>query len=70
MISKEDNKMSEDFERIEDMEAKETRNKLPIGWLVLYIGLIVWGIYYLAAYTPQLSGWSQAGAYEKSVESK
>jgi len=62
--------MPEDFEKIEDMEAKETRNKLPIGWLVLYFGLIVWGIYYLVAYTPMFSGWTQSSAYEKSVEKK
>lgn len=59
--------MQEDFDRIEDLEAKETARKLPLGWLILYIGLIVWGIYYFFAYTPAISGWSQSSAYEESV---
>jgi hypothetical protein len=41
-------------------EAKETSRKLPAGWLLLYWGLIVWGVFYLWAYTPGLGGWSQA----------
>ena len=41
-------------------EAKETSRKLPVGWLVLYFGLIAWGVWYLWAYTPALGGWSQA----------
>lgn len=42
------------------MEAKETSNKLPVGWLLLFWGLVLWGIFYLWAYTPSLGGWSQA----------
>jgi len=45
---------------LEAMEAKETANKLPVGWLLLFWGLIVWGIFYLWAYSPALGGWSQA----------
>jgi hypothetical protein len=40
-------------------EAKETSRKLPLGWLVLFWGLVVWGVAYLWAYTPALGGWSQ-----------
>ena len=42
------------------LEAHETSRKLPVGWLLLFWGLIVWGAYYLWAYTPALGGWSQA----------
>jgi hypothetical protein len=45
-------------------EAKETTRKLPVGWVLLFWGLIVWGIWYLWAYTPALGGWSQAGDLE------
>ncbi len=41
-------------------EAKETARKLPTGWLLLFWGLIGWGVYYLWRYTPGLGGWSQA----------
>jgi cytochrome c oxidase cbb3-type subunit 3 len=33
--------------------------KVPRGFLLLFFGLIAWGIYYIAAYTPEFSGWSQ-----------
>lgn len=59
--------MAEDLDNIEAFEAKETAHKLPIGWLVLFVGLILWGLYYVATYTPALSGWSQEKAYEESV---
>lgn len=59
--------MPEDFDNIEEFEAKETAHRLPIGWLVLFIGLIIWGIYYWAQYSPAISGWTQEGAYEQSL---
>lgn len=60
--------MTEDIDNIEDLEAKESANKLPLGWLILFWGLIIWGVYYFVAYTPSISGWSQAKAYEESVK--
>ncbi len=41
-------------------EAKQTSHTLPIGWSLLFWGLIAWGVYYLWAYTPALGGWQQA----------
>ena len=40
-------------------EAKDTAKKLPVGWLLLFWGLVVWGAFYLWKYTPALGGWSQ-----------
>lgn len=60
--------MKEDMDNLEEFEAKETAHKLPIGWLVLFWGLIIWGVYYIAAYTPAISGWSQEAAYEQSIK--
>ena len=59
--------MVEDFDDIEAFEAKDTSRKLPVGWLILFWGLIIWGIFYFVAYTPAISGWSQEKAYEESV---
>jgi len=59
---------NEEIDNIEKFEAKETSKRLPSGWLILFIGLIVWGIYYIAAYTPAISGWSQEKAYEESLK--
>ncbi len=61
--------MAEDVDNTEEFEAHETSKKIPAGWLMLYIGLILFGIYYFAAYTPEISGWSQAKAYEESHSS-
>ena len=41
-------------------EAKDTSKKLPVGWLLLFWGLIAWGAFYLWKYTPALGGWSQS----------
>jgi hypothetical protein len=45
----------------EAMERKDTAHTLPVGWQVLFYGLIVWGAYYLYAYSPWSTGWTQAG---------
>lgn len=59
--------MHEESDRIEDMEREETKHKLPMGWLLLLLGLLVWGIYYTASYTPEISGWSQEKQYQESI---
>lgn len=41
-------------------EAKETSHTIPVGWALLFWGLVVFGAYYLWAYTPALGGWQQA----------
>jgi hypothetical protein len=48
----------------EAMERKATATAVPAGWLILFFGLIAWGAWYLWAYSPWGSGWTQAGAYE------
>jgi cytochrome c oxidase cbb3-type subunit 3 len=45
----------------------ESHNKVPRGFLVLLLGLIAFGAYYIAAYTPEFSGWSQYKALEKEL---
>jgi hypothetical protein len=45
----------------ESMEQKETAHAVPAGWLVLFFGLIAWGAWYLWAYSPWGSGWTQEG---------
>jgi hypothetical protein len=49
-------------------ESVDAKRKIPLGWLILFWGLILWGIYYFASYTPSLSGWSQEKAYEESLK--
>jgi len=46
----------------------EAHNKVPRGFLVLFFGLIAFGVYYIAAYTPGISGWSQYKALSKEME--
>ena len=52
--------MSVQLDDLTQFEAKETSRKLPVGWLVLFWGLIAWGACYLWLYTPGLGGWSQS----------
>jgi cytochrome c oxidase cbb3-type subunit 3 len=46
----------------------EAHNKVPRGFLVLLFGLIAFGVYYIAAYTPEISGWSQYKVLSKEME--
>ena len=46
----------------------EAHNKVPRGFLVLLFGLIAFGAYYIAAYTPGISGWSQYKVFSKEIE--
>jgi hypothetical protein len=57
-----------DIDNIEAFESKETGSRIPLGWQILFWGLIIWGIYYVAAYTPSISGWSQERAYTESLK--
>ncbi len=51
--------MAQDFEDdIRALEPKEP-HPIPVGWGALFWGLILFGAYYLWAYTPGLGGWSQ-----------
>ena len=45
----------------EGMEAKATANAVPAGWIVLFLGLIAWGTWYLFKFSPWSTGWTQAG---------
>ena len=46
----------------------ERHNKVPRGFLLLFFGLIAWGIVYIAAYTPEFSGWSQYKILQEDAE--
>jgi cytochrome c oxidase cbb3-type subunit III len=48
----------------------EAHNKVPRGFLVLLFGLIALGVYYIAAYTPGISGWSQYKVLSKEMEAE
>jgi hypothetical protein len=48
----------------EAMEAQATHETVPLGWTLLNVGLTLWGAWYLWAYSPWGSGWTQAGQLE------
>ncbi len=60
--------MADDTDNIHDFEAKNTSRTLPLGWLLLFWGLILFGVYYFVAYSPAISGWSQERTYTESVK--
>jgi hypothetical protein len=49
-----------EIDELSAFEAKETSGKIPVGWSLLFWGLVLWGPFYLWAYTPALGGWRQA----------
>jgi hypothetical protein len=60
--------MNEIPDTAEAMEAKSTARTVPLGYWILFFGLIAWGAWYLWAYSPWSTGWTQAGAYEQSLD--
>ena len=46
----------------------EQHNKVPRGFLVLFFALMAWGVYYIATYTPEISGWSQYRVLSRQME--
>ncbi|MBQ3033854.1 MAG: hypothetical protein IJD28_05710 [Deferribacterales bacterium] len=55
---------------IDALQRKDTAHNLPVVWVILFVSLIVWGIYYYVSYTPSISGWTQAGALEETMQEK
>ncbi len=52
---------AEQLDDIHQLEAPpETANALPKGWLVLFWGLVVFGVFYVWRYSPALGGWAQS----------
>ncbi len=52
--------MSENDSQELDFTPVEGEKPVPLGWRILFWGLIAFGAYYLWAYSPALGGWSQA----------
>lgn len=59
--------MTMDEPPIHDLERE---NRVPRFFLVLFFALIGWGVYYVAAYTPEFSGWSQYRILEREREAE
>ena len=61
--------IQDEHDDLSKFEAKETSHTIPVGYLILYFGLIAWGIWYAWAYSPWGSGWSQAKDLEGTPSS-
>lgn len=58
----------EEFDDFSKFEREETKDVLPMGWLILFISLVIFCSYYIYAYTPAFTGWSQEKAFEESMK--
>lgn len=57
----------EEFDDLEKFEREDTKKVLPLGWLILFLGLIVFGVLYLYMYTPAFTGWTQNKSIEEII---
>jgi hypothetical protein len=46
-------------ESAEALQNQETAHAFPLGLKLLFAGLVLWGVYYLFAYSPWSSGFTQ-----------
>jgi ABC-type Fe3+ transport system permease subunit len=53
----------------EAMEAKETAHSLPLGFIVLFVGLVLFGLYYFFTFSPVFTGWTQVKELEEGLVS-
>lgn len=53
-----------DFDGI--LHREGTQHNLPLGWLIFFIGVILWGIWYMFVYVP-IGSWSQSEEYSTKV---
>jgi len=49
---------------------KEAHNRIPTGWLVVFIAAIIWLVWYIYAYTPEISGWSYYKIFEEEMKAQ
>lgn len=57
-----------DFDGIQERE--EGKKKMPLGMVILFMGLILFGLVYLYLFMPQTTGWTQAARYEAQVKAR
>jgi len=48
-------------------EPQESHNKIPKGWMLFFVGGIIFLIGYIVSYTPAISGWSFYHIFEKEM---
>lgn len=49
---------------------REENNKIPVGWLICFIAVIVWLVWYIYAHTPEISGWSYYDKFEQDMKAQ
>ncbi|MCX6179831.1 MAG: c-type cytochrome [Chlorobiales bacterium] len=48
-------------------EPQESHNKIPKGWMLFFVGGIIFLVGYIVSYTPAISGWSFYQIFEKEM---
>jgi len=54
----------EEYDGIKERE--DTYKRMPLGWFIFLIGVIVWGLWYMFVYVP-VGSYSQQAEYESAV---
>lgn len=68
-----DAEIEESESHVWDEDVREHNNPLPMWWLWLFIGTVVWGVAYLVYYPgmgdyPGIGNWSQSGQYDAEIQ--
>jgi len=61
-------KKKERVHEVVDGITERSDTKLPVGWVILALGLIAFACYYLPANMPQWGGWSAYTALEQAQQ--
>ena len=53
------------FDKFKD---KKNHKKIPLGWAIISVLILIFSVYYLVAYMPAFTGWTQEKAYQESLK--
>jgi hypothetical protein len=59
--------MSDEESQELELNPVEGGKPVPVGWRILFWGLIAFGAYYLWAYSPIFTGWTQSGELDRAA---
>jgi hypothetical protein len=59
--------MADNYDDIESFTRHDTEKKMPLGWVILFVLLVLFGAYYVISFTPEITGWSQYSEFAEAI---
>jgi hypothetical protein len=60
--------MADNYDNLESFVRNDTEKNMPIGWVILFVLLVLFGAYYIISFTPEITGWSQYSEFVEAMK--